>query len=80
MFGLDLLQRFCRDGPSMTRAALFFMLLLLTGCNEARPRFTQAVDQMIESPLQNTVTSSFDSYPPRPAANVDGDLASSKPQ
>ena len=35
--------------------------------------------EMIESPLQNTVISSFDTYPPKPAANTDGDSISSTP-
>jgi hypothetical protein len=35
--------------------------------------------EMIESPLQNTVISSFDTYPPKPVANTDGDSPSSKP-
>jgi hypothetical protein len=34
---------------------------------------------MIESPLQNTVISSFDTYPPKPATQDDLDLVASIP-
>jgi PBP1b-binding outer membrane lipoprotein LpoB len=60
----------------MTRAAVF-LLMLLAGCSEEKPR--QAVNEMIESPLQNTVISSFDTYPPKPATQADIDLVSSTP-
>jgi len=44
-------------------------MLLLAGCTEAKPSPTPSVNQMIESPLQNTVISSFDTFPPKPAAD-----------
>jgi PBP1b-binding outer membrane lipoprotein LpoB len=59
----------------MTRAALLF-ILLLAGCSDEKPAPTQATNEMIESPLRNTVISSFDTYPPRP---VDEDVTSSLP-
>ena len=59
----------------MTRAVM--LMLLLAGCSEEKPK--QAVNEMIKSPLQNTVTSSFDTYPPKPATQADGDLVSSTP-
>jgi hypothetical protein len=40
---------------------------MLTACSYEKPP-KQAVNEMIESPLQNTVVSSFDTYPPRPVA------------
>jgi hypothetical protein len=49
----------------MTRASVLLFMLLLAGCRDEKPQ-TQAVNEMIESPLQNTVISSFDTYPPRP--------------
>jgi hypothetical protein len=53
----------------MTRAAVFLFMLFLAGCGEEKP--TQPVNEMIESPLQNTVISSFDHYPPRPVTEAD---------
>jgi hypothetical protein len=44
-------------------------LLLLAACRDEKP--PKAVNEMIESPLQNTVISSFDTYPPRPAVETD---------
>ena len=41
------------------------LLLLLAACSDEKPP-KQAVNEMIESPLQNTVISSYDHYPPRP--------------
>jgi hypothetical protein len=38
---------------------------MLAACSDEKPP-KQAVNEMIESPLQNTVISSFDTYPPRP--------------
>ena len=61
----------------MNRTAFLFMLLL-AGCSDAK-RPPQAVNEMIESPLRNTVISSFDTYPPKPVADADGDLVSSLP-
>jgi hypothetical protein len=61
----------------MNRTAFLFMLLL-AGCSDAK-RPPQAVNEMIESPLRNTVISSFDTYPPKPIANSDRDLVSSLP-
>jgi len=48
---------------SVIRAAI--VLLLLAACSYEKPP-KQAVNEMIESPLQNTVISSFDTYPPKP--------------
>jgi PBP1b-binding outer membrane lipoprotein LpoB len=49
----------------MIRAITLLLLLLLAACSDEKlPK--QAVNEMIESPLQNTVISSFDHYPPRP--------------
>ena len=76
---LDLLQRESiksRRWTQMTRAAVF-LLMLLAGCSEEKPR--QAVNEMIESPLQNTVISSFDTYPPKRATQGDLDLVASIP-
>lgn len=61
----------------MNRTALFLLMLLLAGCSDAKPTPTQAINEMIESPLQNTVISSFDTYPPKPAVSPDGNLISS---
>ena len=71
MSTLDLDLRQCEPGadPRMTRAAVFLFMLLLAGCGEEKP--TQPVNEMIESPLQNTVISSFDHYPPRPVTEAD---------
>jgi PBP1b-binding outer membrane lipoprotein LpoB len=46
------------------------LLLLLAACSDEEPP-KQAVNEMIESPLQNTVISSFDTYPPRPVVATD---------
>ena len=59
----------------MTRAAM--LVLLLAGCGEEKPQ--QAVNEMIESPLQNTVISSSDTYPPKPATQEDLELVASIP-
>lgn len=60
----------------MTRAAVL-LLMLLAGCSEEKPK--QVVNEAIELPLQNTVISSFDTYPPRPATQDDLDLVASIP-
>ena len=74
MLDLDLLDCESRYGPQrMSRAAVFLFTLLLAGCNEEK-RLTQPIKEMIESPLQNTVISSFDHYPPRPIADADGNF------
>jgi len=52
-------------------------VLLLAGCSEEKPK--QVVNEMIESPLQNTVISSFDTYPPKPATQEDLDRVASMP-
>jgi hypothetical protein len=49
----------------MTRIFVLLFMLLLAGCSDEK-RQPQAVNEMIESPLQNTVISSFDTYPARP--------------
>src|SRR5262245_39377066 len=69
MSTLDLDLRQCEPGadPRMTRAAVFLFMLLLAGCGEEKP----TLNEMIESPLQNTVISSFDHYPPRPVTEAD---------
>jgi hypothetical protein len=58
------------DGPIMTRAVALLFLLLLAACSDEKPP-KQAINEMIESPLHNTVISSFETYPPRPAVVVD---------
>ena len=58
----------------MTRAAVLLFMLLFAGCSEAK-RPTQPVNEMIESPLQNTVISSFDHYPPRPVTEADRNVS-----
>jgi hypothetical protein len=55
----------------MTRAVIFLSLLLLAACSEEKPS-KQAVNEMIESPLQSTVISSFYDYPPRPVDSSEG--------
>jgi PBP1b-binding outer membrane lipoprotein LpoB len=62
----------------MTRAAVL-LLILLAGCSEEKPTAKQAVNEMIESPLQNSVISSFDTYPPRSANQEELDLVASIP-
>jgi hypothetical protein len=54
-------------------------MLLLAGCSDEKPTPTQAIHEMIESPVQNTVISSFDTYPPKPVAKADQDSISSMP-
>jgi hypothetical protein len=49
----------------MTRATVLLFVLLLAACSDQSPP-AQAVNEMIESPLQNTVISSGDHYPPEP--------------
>jgi hypothetical protein len=61
----------------MNWTAVFLLMILLAGCSDAKPTPTQATNEMIESPLQNTVISSFDTYPPRPVVNPDGNSISS---
>ena len=78
VLGLDLLQWESNTDPRMTRAAVFLLMLLFAGCSEAK-RPTQPVNEMIESPLQNTVISSFDHYPPRPVTEADRNLVSFTP-
>ena len=50
----------------MTRATVLLFPLLLAACSGQEATPTQAVNEMIESPLQNTVISSGDHYPPEP--------------
>jgi hypothetical protein len=59
--------------PGMTRAALLLFIPLLAACSDAKPK--PAVNEMIESPLQNTVISSFEIYPPKPIPRADGRLS-----
>jgi hypothetical protein len=59
----------------MATVAILLFMPLLAGCSGAKPK--QAVNDMIESPLQNTVISSFDTYPPRPATQEDLDQVAS---
>jgi PBP1b-binding outer membrane lipoprotein LpoB len=61
----------------MKRAAVFLFMLLLAGCSDEKPMPSHATSEAIESPLQNSVISSFDTYPPKPVANADGDSISS---
>jgi hypothetical protein len=63
----------------MNRTAVFLLMLLLAGCSDAKPTPTEATNQMIESPLQNTVISSFDTYPPKPVVDAGGKSSSSLP-
>src|SRR5438874_5659019 len=49
----------------MTRATVLLFMLLLAASSDQTPP-TQAVNEMIESPLQNTVISSADHYRPEP--------------
>jgi hypothetical protein len=44
-------------------------MLVLAACGDQTPQ-TQAVNEMIESPLQNTVISSGDHYPPEPVLST----------
>jgi hypothetical protein len=62
----------------MTRAGALslLLLLLLAACSDQKPPM-QAVNEMIESPLQNTVISSADTYPPRPVTQEDLNLSES---
>jgi PBP1b-binding outer membrane lipoprotein LpoB len=59
----------------MMRVATLLLLLLLAACSDEKPP-KQAENDMIESPLQNTVISSFHTYPPRP---VQSGLAARNP-
>jgi hypothetical protein len=64
----------------MTRASVLLFMLLLASCSDEKPQ-RQAVNEMIESPLQNTVISSFDTYPPRPVVeDSESDLTASIPE
>jgi hypothetical protein len=56
------------------------VLLMLAACSDEKPP-KQAINEMIESPLHNTVISSFETYPPRPAVVVDSasDITASIP-
>ena len=54
----------------MTRAGTLSLLLLLAACSDQKPP-KQTENEMIESPLQNTVISSGDTYPPRPVTQED---------
>jgi hypothetical protein len=61
----------------MTKATALLMMLSLAACTGQEPS-TQAQNEMIESPLQNTVISSADHYPPEPvfqtgSINIGGD-------
>jgi len=54
----------------MTRATVLLFMLLLAACSDQKPP-KQTENEMIESPLQNTVISSGDTYPPRPVTQED---------
>jgi hypothetical protein len=58
----------------MTRAAVL-LFILLAACSDEKPP-EQAVYEMIESPLQNTVISSADTYPPRPVLSCEPETRS----
>jgi hypothetical protein len=58
----------------MTRAAVL-LFILLAACSDEKPP-KQAVYEMIESPLQNTVISSADTYPPRPVLSCEPETRS----
>ena len=64
----------------MTRAVALLFLLLLAACSDEKPP-KQAINEMIESPLHNTVISSFETYPPRPVVvrDSESDLTASIP-
>jgi hypothetical protein len=49
----------------MTRVAALLFMLSLAACSDQKSP-PEAVNEMIESPLQNTVISSGDHYPPEP--------------
>jgi hypothetical protein len=59
----------------MTRGAVLLFMLLLAACSDQKPS-TQAVNEMIESPLQNTVIS--DTYPPRPVPVLSADAINAR--
>jgi hypothetical protein len=63
------MRRDSAQGHSVIRAAILLFLLLLAACSDEKP-LKQSVNEMIESPLQNTVISSFDVYPPRPVVAI----------
>ena len=69
-FNASAIRRGRVGGSTMTRAAVFLFMLLLSACSDERPA-KEAVNEMIESPLQNTVISSFDTYPPKPVVSAD---------
>jgi PBP1b-binding outer membrane lipoprotein LpoB len=60
----------------MARATVLLFMLLLAACSDENPP-KQALNEMIESPLQNTVISSFDHYPPRPVEPLIDDTPTS---
>src|SRR5215468_10543538 len=74
------MRRDSARGRSVTRAGILLLLLMLAACSDENlPK--QAVNEMIESPLQNTVISSFDTYPPRPVVrDSESDLTASIPE
>jgi hypothetical protein len=59
----------------MTRATVLLFMLLLAACSDEKPP-TQAIYEMIESPLQNTVISSSDTYPPKPVLSCEPETRS----
>jgi hypothetical protein len=61
----------------MTRAAVLLFMLLLAACSDQEAP-TQTVNEMIESPLENTVISSGDHYPPEPVLST-GSLNAKSP-
>jgi uncharacterized lipoprotein YajG len=62
----------------MTKATVLLSMLLLAACNDQQA-LSQAVNEMIESPLQNTVISSADHYPPEPVLESTGSIDASSP-
>jgi hypothetical protein len=69
------MRRDSAQGYSVIRAAILLFIPLLAACSDENRQLKQAVNEMIESPLQNTVISSFEIYPPIPIALADGRLS-----
>ena len=62
----------------MARTTVLLFMLLLAACSDQNPP-AQAVNEMIKSPLQNTVISSADHYPPEPITEITGSISAKNP-